>query len=37
MKVEEFLKFGPSVRTLSQFLGGYDGLVGIVRERMLAT
>ena len=37
MKVEEFLKFGPSVRTLSQFLGGYDGLVGIVRERMLST
>ena len=37
MGVDEFLKFGPSVNTLSQFLSGYDSLVSIVRGRILGT
>ncbi len=37
MSVDEFLRFGPSIHTLSQFLSGYDGLVSIVRGRILGT
>ena len=37
MGVDDFLKFGPSVNTLSQFLSGYDSLVSIVRGRILGT
>jgi len=32
---EEFVRYGASVHTLSQFIGGYHDLLGIVRERML--
>ena len=32
---EEFVRFGASVHTLSQFIGGYHDLLGVVRERML--
>lgn len=31
-----FASFGPSVHTLDQFLGGFQDLLGLVRERMLA-
>jgi len=37
MSIDEFLRFGPSIHTLSQFLSGYDGLVSIVRGRILGT
>ncbi len=36
MKPGEFASFGASVATLDQFLGGYQKLLEIVRERMLA-
>ncbi len=32
----EFARFGPSVKTLAQFLDGYQKLLALVRERMLA-
>jgi transaldolase len=32
---EDFGSYGASVHTLQQFLGGYQDLVGLVRERML--
>ena len=32
---EEFVRFGPSIHTLNQFIGGYQDLLGLVRERML--
>jgi transaldolase len=35
MPLPEFVRYGPSVHTLQQFLGGYDRLVGLVRGRML--
>ena len=35
LSIDEFLRFGPSVNTLSQFLSGYDSLVSIVRGRIL--
>ncbi len=35
LKAEEFAAYGASVHTLKQFLDGYDGLVKLVRERML--
>jgi transaldolase len=31
----EFATYGATVHTLTQFLDGYDGLVKLVRERML--
>jgi transaldolase len=31
----DFVRFGPSVHTLNQFIGGYHDLLSIVRERML--
>ncbi len=33
---ESFAFFGASVHTLNQFLGGFQDLLGLVRERMLA-
>ena len=33
---EAFASYGASVHTLNQFLGGYQDLLGLVRERMLA-
>jgi transaldolase len=35
MKPEEFVRYGASVHTLSQFIGGYHDLLALVRERML--
>jgi transaldolase len=35
MKVEEFDFFGPTRRTLRQFLGGYQDLAAVVRDFML--
>ena len=35
MKVEEFDFFGPTRRTLRQFLGGYQELAAVVRDFML--
>jgi transaldolase len=35
MKPEEFAGYGASVHTLRQFLGGYQQLVELVRDRML--
>ena len=32
---EEFARFGPTIHTLNQFIGGYQDLLGLVRERML--
>lgn len=32
---EEFVRFGASVHTLQQFIGGYHDLLALVRERML--
>ena len=32
---EEFVRYGASVHTLNQFIGGYHELLGVVRERML--
>lgn len=31
----EFVHFGPTIHTLNQFIGGYQDLLGLVRERML--
>ena len=35
LAVEEFARFGPTIHTLNQFIGGYQDLLGLVRERML--
>jgi transaldolase len=35
MKPAEFIRFGPTVHTLNQFLGGYADLLVQVRARML--
>ncbi len=35
MQPAEFVRFGPTVHTLNQFLGGYDSLLGFIRQRML--
>lgn len=35
MTVDEFDTFGPTLRTLRQFLGGYDSLVAMLRDRRL--
>ncbi|MEW5816655.1 MAG: transaldolase family protein [Spirochaetota bacterium] len=35
MKVEEFVKFGSTRKTLRQFIGGYEELMRFVRECML--
>ena len=35
MRPEEFVHYGASVHTLTQFIGGYQELLGFVRERML--
>jgi transaldolase len=35
LKPEEFVRFGATIHTLNQFLGGYQDLLGFVRERML--
>ena len=32
---EDFARFGPTIHTLNQFIGGYQDLLGLVRERML--
>lgn len=32
---DDFVHYGASVHTLSQFIGGYHDLLGLVRERML--
>lgn len=32
---DEFVRFGATVHTLNQFIGGYHDLLGLVRERML--
>jgi transaldolase len=32
---DEFVRYGASVHTLNQFIGGYHELLGVVRERML--
>ncbi len=34
---DRFASYGASVHTLNQFLGGFQDLLGLVRERMLAT
>ena len=35
LAIEEFARFGPTIHTLNQFIGGYQDLLGLVRERML--
>ena len=35
MKPEEFESYGATVRTLAQFLGGYDKMIGLVRSVMV--
>jgi transaldolase len=35
MTPPEFDRFGPTIHTLNQFIGGYHDLLGLVRERML--
>jgi transaldolase len=35
LQPEEFVHYGASVHTLNQFIGGYQDLLGLVRERML--
>jgi transaldolase len=35
MAPAEFDRFGPTLHTLNQFIGGYHDLLGLVRERML--
>lgn len=35
LAADQFVSFGASVHTLNQFLGGYQDLLGLVRERML--
>lgn len=32
---DEFVRYGPTVHTLNQFIGGYHDLLGLVRERLL--
>jgi len=32
---DDFARFGPTIHTLNQFIGGYQDLLGLVRERML--
>lgn len=35
LRPEEFVRYGASIHTLNQFIGGYQDLLGFVRERML--
>ncbi len=35
MKPEEFENFGPTRRTLRQFIGGYESLLAIIRDLMI--
>lgn len=35
LTIEEFDTFGPTLRTLRQFISGYETLVGILRDRIL--
>ncbi|MEO8360541.1 MAG: transaldolase, partial [Vicinamibacteria bacterium] len=35
LKPEQFVAFGATVHTLNQFLGGFQELLGLVRDRML--
>ena len=35
LKPEEFVRYGATIHTLNQFIGGYQDLLGFVRERML--
>ena len=35
MTVEEFDQYGPTVRTLRQFIAGYQSLVAVIRDFML--
>jgi transaldolase len=35
LRPEEFVRYGASVHTLNQFVGGYSELLALVRERML--
>jgi transaldolase len=35
LEPDEFVHYGASIHTLNQFLGGYQDLLGLVRERML--
>jgi transaldolase len=35
LRPEEFVRYGASIHTLNQFIGGYQELLGFVRERML--
>ena len=35
LRPEEFVRFGATVHTLNQFIGGYQDLLAFVRERML--
>ena len=32
---EEFVRYGATIHTLNQFIGGYHDLLAVVRERML--
>jgi transaldolase len=35
MQPEDFVRYGASIHTINQFLEGYEGLLKIVRDRML--
>ena len=35
LRPDEFVRYGASIHTLQQFIGGYHDLLGLVRERML--
>jgi transaldolase len=35
IRPEEFVRYGASIHTLNQFIGGYQDLLALVRERML--
>lgn len=35
LRPEEFVRYGATIHTLNQFIGGYQDLLGFVRERML--
>jgi transaldolase len=35
LKPEQFVRYGASIHTLNQFIGGYNDLLALVRERML--
>jgi transaldolase len=35
LRPEQFVRYGASVHTLNQFIGGYNDLLALVRERML--